>query len=381
LLIVDFTPLEDPAELFTMIFGGEAFVDLIGELSLMKDLTASMEISTMLEEEEERELLAEEAKAKLHIREEESSAAKPAAQPAAPLTTEEREAAEQREIDAEKLKAAHLNVPAPQGTSQPSSGTSTPRRQWGQQALMDKSDEEARIDASLSQEERERRRKDKKKGLTKEQRERLAAFEEERRKQRMERVGTLHRKLVDRLSVWTETDKGDDVTRAFQEKIRLEVENLKMESFGIEILHAIGATYTQKATSFLKSQKFLGISGFFSRLKDKGTLVKETWTTFSTAIDAQMTLQEMVKMEEQGGEDWTDEAKAEYEKLVTGKVLAAAWRGSKFEIQSVLREVCDQLLYDKSIKLEKRIERAQGLLLAGQIYSRVSPSIKNNIMS
>jgi hypothetical protein len=239
---------------------------------------------------------------------------------------------------------------------------------------MDKSDEEARIEASLSQEERERRRKDKKKGLTKEQRERLAAFEEERRKQRKERVETLHRKLVDRLSVWTETDKGDDVTRAFQEKIRLEVENLKMESFGIEILHAIGATYTQKATSFLKSQKFLGISGFFSRLKDKGTLVKETWTTFSTAIDAQLTLQEMAKMEEQGGEDWTDEAKAEYEKLVTGKVLAAAWRGSKFEIQSVLREVCDQLLYDKSVKLEKRIERAQGLLLAGQIYARVSLS-------
>jgi len=66
-------------------------------------------------------------------------------------------------------------------------------------------------------------------------------------------------------------------------------------------------------------------------------MVKETWGTISTAIDAQMTMEEMAKLEEKGGEDWTDEKKAEYERKVTGKILAAAWRGSKFEIQSVLR--------------------------------------------
>lgn len=35
----------DPAEFFTSIFGGEAFVDWIGEISLMKDLTATMDIT------------------------------------------------------------------------------------------------------------------------------------------------------------------------------------------------------------------------------------------------------------------------------------------------------------------------------------------------
>lgn len=237
---------------------------------------------------------------------------------------------------------------------------------------MDKSEEDARMEAAgLTQEEKELRKKEKKKGgLTKEQQERLAAYELERKKAREERVDTLARKLIDRISVWTETDKSADVTRAFEEKIRLEVENLKMESFGLEILHAIGQTYVQKATSFLKSQKFLGISGFFSRLKDKGTLAKETWTTISTAIDAQMTMEEMAKLEEKGGEDWTDEKKAEYEKKVTGKILAAAWRGSKFEIQSVLRDVCDKVLHDKSVKLDKRIERAHALVIAGNIYQR-----------
>ncbi|OOF90944.1 hypothetical protein ASPCADRAFT_211535 [Aspergillus carbonarius ITEM 5010] len=343
---------EDPSEFFGMIFGGNAFVDLIGEISLMKDLTTTMDI-TMQEMEEDE--LAASAEEKLNIHEEETQAH--AAEGAAAATP-----ADSTTTAPEKPAAA----------PSPSSGTSTPRRYIGQQAIMDKSEEEARMEAAgLSQEEKELRKKEKKKGgLSREQQERLAAYELERKKARDDRVNTLATKLVDKISVWTETDKSADMTRAFEEKIRLEVENLKMESFGLEILHAIGATYVQKATSFLKSQKFLGISGFFSRLKDKGTLAKETWTTISTAIDAQMTMEEMAKLEERGGEDWTDEKKAEYEKKVTGKILAAAWRGSKFEIQSVLRDVCDQVLGDKRIKLDKRVERAHALVIAGNIYSK-----------
>ncbi|KAL2215389.1 DnaJ domain protein [Thermoascus aurantiacus ATCC 26904] len=325
---------EDPAEFFSMIFGGDAFRDLIGEISLMKDLTATMEITMQQMEEDE---LAEAAEEKLKVHDDEAKAG-----------------------DTQETRSGR------------SSGTSTPRRYLGQQAIMYKSEEDVRMEAAgVSAEEKELRKKEKKKGgLTKEQQERLAAYEAERKRAREERVDTLARKLIDRISVWTETDKGPEMTRAFEEKIKLEVENLKMESFGIEILHAIGQTYVQKGATFLKSQKFLGISGFFSRLKDKGTLAKETWTTISTAIDAQMTMEEMAKLEERGGEDWTEEKKAEYEKKVTGKILAAAWRGSKFEIQSVLRDVCDKVLGDKSVKLEKRIERAHALVIAGNIYQK-----------
>jgi len=237
---------------------------------------------------------------------------------------------------------------------------------------MDKSEEDARMEAAgMTDAEKELREKQKKKaGLTKEQREELAAYELERKKIREERITNLQKKLIDRISVWTETDKAADVTAAFKEKIQLEIENLKMESFGLEILHAIGATYIMKASSFLKSQKFLGISGFFSRIKDKGTLVKDTWSTMSAAIDAQLTMEEMAKLEEAGGEAWTDEKKAEYEKRVTGKILAAAWRGSKFEIQSVLRDVCDSVLNDKKVKLEKRVERAQALVVIGEMFQK-----------
>ena len=398
---------EDPAEFFSMIFGGDAFEDWIGKISLMTDLSKTMDIATRQMEEEEA-LEQAQSKMKIHESKEKethgmaSGMETPALNvpdmrhndepgmpipptprvipptpgiipptPGMPLTP----GMPTTDTASDTLKPPSKDTTEPPvGTESetPSSGASTPKRVWGQQALMDKSEEDARMEAAgLTPEERRLREKEKKKGLTKEQREELAAYEAERRRVREERVNTLAKKLLDRISVWTETDKGNDVTKAFQEKTRLETESLKMESFGLEILHAIGNTYMTKATSFLKSQKFLGISGFFSRLKDKGNLAKETWNTISTAIDAQMTIEEMAKLEEKGGEDWTDEKKAEYERRVTGKILAAAWKGSRFEISSVLRDVCDRTLNDKNVKIEKRVERAHALVLMAEILQKV----------
>ncbi|KAB2107617.1 hypothetical protein AG0111_0g4557 [Alternaria gaisen] len=384
---------EDPSEFFTMIFGGEAFVDWIGEISLMKDLTKTMEISQREMEEE----AAAQAEAEKVEAEKTPATATAGATPAAGTTETTAPSAtaqaKEAEAAAERAGAHAADAPPPvyaeappayaENTAEsstapraasPPSRTSTPQSRGIpiRAAIMDKSEEQARMEAEgMTDAEKELREKQKKKaGLTKEQREELAAYEMERKKIRDERVANLAKKLIDRISVWTETDKATDVTAAFKEKIHLEIENLKMESFGLEILHAIGATYIMKASSFLKSQKFLGISGFFSRIKDKGTLVKDTWSTMSAAIDAQLTMEEMAKLEEQGGEAWTDEKKAEYEKRVTGKILAAAWRGSKFEIQSVLRDVCDSVLNDKKIKLEKRVERAHALMIIGEMFQK-----------
>lgn len=372
----------------------------------MKDLTKTMEIS-MREMEEQEAAAAEVEKAEAAAKgEAESSTAAagqttgttgavPAAAPAADAATPIAAAkAKEAEAEAERAAAQSADAPPAYGApppayAEPAAGSSTAAGTTSpppaadaskaqtripiRAAIMDKSEEDARMEAAgMTDAEKELREKQKKKaGLTKEQREELAAYELERKKIREERIANLSKKLVDRISVWTETDKASDVTAAFKEKIHLEIENLKMESFGLEILHAIGATYIMKASSFLKSQKFLGISGFFSRIKDKGTLVKDTWSTMSAAIDAQLTMEEMAKLEEAGGEAWTDEKKAEYEKKVTGKILAAAWRGSKFEIQSVLRDVCDSVLNDKKVKLEKRVERAHALVIIGEMFQKV----------
>lgn len=371
----------DPAEFFGQIFGGEAFVDLIGEISLMKDLTHTMDISMQGEEAEEEfpgeaaakaESLEAEMK-KANLGETSTAGATGDKIPPAPSVAEAKEA----EAMGEKAHVHAASAPETPPVNTPAtSGTNTPRPQNGvpmRHAIMNSTEEEAAMNAAgMTEEEKELRKREKKKaGLSKAQREEMLAYEKERARIRQERVDTLAKKLIDRISIWTETDGRADVTAAFQEKTRLEVENLKMESFGLDILHAIGQTYSQKATGLLKSQKFLGIGGFFSRLKDKGTIAKETWNTISSAIDAQMTMEEMAKMEEKGGEDWTDEKKSEYERRVTGKILTAAWRGSKFEIQGVLRDVCDAVLNDKKVSMDKRLQRAQALLISGEIYSKV----------
>ncbi|KAK3346189.1 heat shock protein DNAj [Lasiosphaeria hispida] len=379
----------DPAEFFTSIFGGEAFVDWIGEISLMKDLTATMDITMAAEGEEGAEGAegAETADPEFpgtdDAIKESLKTADSAPTPAG--TTAGTTAAPSPAVKPPTVvvEDEHPGVadapPAAQGPSSstkpasptPGSGATTPQGGRHQiplrQALMDRPSDEAADEAAS---ELKRKEKKSKSGLSKEQREQLAAYEKERARIRQERVDTLARKLLDRISVWTETDKGADVTRAFQEKTRLEVEDLKMESFGLDILHAIGATYVSKATAVLRSQKFFGVGGFFSRIKDKGTLVKDTWNTISSAIDAQQSMEEMARMEQQGGEEWTDEKKVEYERRVTGKILTAAWRGSKFEIQSVLRDVCDSVLNDKKVALAKRLERAEALVLIGDVCSK-----------
>jgi hypothetical protein len=339
----------------------------------MKDISKTMDIT--MQEGEEEEFLGEAEAKRASLAEEKARAALAAGKVSGEASTKFPPPPSVAETTDSKFYTASTASEKP--TPSPSaSGTSTPRRQGIplRPAIMATGEEDSQVSGAglTEEEEKELRKKEKKKGgFTKAQREELAAYEKERARIRQERVDTLGKKLVDRISIWTETDKGADVTRAFQEKTRLEVENLKMESFGLDILHAIGTTYLQKATALLKSQKFLGIGGFFSRLKDKGTLAKETWNTISSAIDAQMTMEEMAKMEEKGGEEWTDEKKNEYERRVTGKILTAAWRGSKFEIQGVLRDVCDEILNDKRVPMSKRLERAQALVICGEIFQKV----------
>ena len=75
--------------------------------------------------------------------------------------------------------------------------------------------------------------------LTPEQKKKLQELEEERKKALEERVKILTTKLVERLRPFVEAqhpgEKDDPETRTFQDKIRLEAEDLKLESFGVEV--------------------------------------------------------------------------------------------------------------------------------------------------
>ncbi|KAM9896319.1 hypothetical protein OXX79_007538, partial [Metschnikowia pulcherrima] len=269
--------------------------------------------------------------------------------------------------------------------------------------------------------------------------EELEKFEEECRLKKIETRNELAKKLVEKLYLYTESDMAEDVAESFRQKMRYEAESLKMESFGLEILHLLGSIYKTKAKILLKNQTFLGgLGGLWWSMKDKGGVVRDTFKTVASALDAQSTMQEYTKMQEDNeyhakveaeaektqvsevekaqrdverleeelqkakehsaahdsGKDspegenetgttiskdkpkvpekHTQEDLQEMEKFLIGKVLAAAWSGSKFEIQGTVRAVCDQILYDKEASLETRLARARGLKIIGSVFSETS---------
>ncbi|KAF7795016.1 hypothetical protein EIP86_006160 [Pleurotus ostreatoroseus] len=280
--------MEDAAGFFANVFGGERFMDWIGEISLMKEMTSVA--TTMMTEEEKAEMEKEMNEGRgfatpSSVTAEASQAPTPnGAAAAAPTGTS---------------PEAHSGALTP--TSLPSPGDAT--EQQGAGGLTTAQDKETA---------RERKRKSK---MTPEQKKKLQELEEERRKNMEERIDTLTKKLVDRLRPFVEAKhpgaKDDPETKSFEEKIKREADDLKLESFGVELLHTIGSVYMMKATTFMKSKKFLGIPGFFSRLKEKGSMAKEAWGVIAL-------MQEMEKMQEKGE---IDEAELRaLEEDVTGKV-------------------------------------------------------------
>jgi hypothetical protein len=129
--------------------------------------------------------------------------------------------------------------------------------------------------------------------LTPEQKEKLAAIEVEKERARTERVNLLAKDLVTFIRPFVEAknpgDVADSETTAFEKKTRLEAEDLKLESFGVELLHTIGNVYITKATNYVRSKKFFG-GGFIGRLREKGSMLKEGWGLLGSALVYHTTL-------------------------------------------------------------------------------------------
>jgi len=309
--------MEDAAGFFANVFGGERFMAYIGEISLMKEMTSVA--TTMMTEEEKAE-----------VEKQMNAGGSNDATPGITSTPH---------VDPEKKPSASTTV-APSPADEP--------------------------DAEQSKHEKKRPR------LTPEQRKKLEEMEVQRKKAMEERVETLTKELIERLRPFVDAknpgDANDPETLAFEDKMKREAEDMKLESFGVELLHTIGSVYMMKATSFLKSKKFFGIPGFFSRLKEKGSLAKDAWGVIGSAIGVQSMIQEMEKLQARG-EVPEEELKA-LEEDVTGKIMLASWRGTRFECVQVLREVCDQVLKEPGVSDGVLVNRARGLLVLGAIFKR-----------
>ncbi|CAO3628656.1 unnamed protein product [Cunninghamella blakesleeana] len=193
--------------------------------------------------------------------------------------------------------------------------------------------------------------------------------EQERQETRDKRVDTLAEKLINKLSLYTELpDTSESSVHAFQSIIQLEAEDLKTENHGVELLHAIGYTYVTKANQYLGKSVAFGLGGMFHSVREKGYIFSETVGTLRTALDLQSSFSELQKADEKG---LSEEERQKLEEEAAAKGLQAIWRGSKLEVESVLRDVCDKVLNDATATKETRKERAVGLKMIGAIYQKV----------
>ncbi|KAI8991301.1 X-domain of DnaJ-containing-domain-containing protein [Mycotypha africana] len=200
-------------------------------------------------------------------------------------------------------------------------------------------------------------------------------LQQERIELKEKRINTLVEKLINKLSLYTELVDVSEEARvaAFTNIMQIEAEDLKYESHGIELLHAIGNTYILKATQHLNKRIAFGLGRMFHSMKEKGYILSETVGTLKSALDLQSSFSVLQKMEEKG--TLTDEERMKLEAQAAEKGFQAIWRGSKMEVESVLREVCERVLTDASVSPESLRSRAIALKLLGTIYIKVQPDV------
>lgn len=192
---------------------------------------------------------------------------------------------------------------------------------------------------------------------------------ERRAKEHAERVRTLVENLTRKLCVFTETECAPEQLAAFRAIQQAEADELKHESHGIELLHAIGYTYTAKANQYLGRNELLGLSGLYQRMREKGHIISETVSTIKSAIELQRSFQQLQQADEAGSMEAAERSQLEEHAARQG--LHAMWKGSKLEVQGVLREVCDSVLTDQNVSKEKRKQRALALKVLGEVYSEI----------
>jgi len=190
---------------------------------------------------------------------------------------------------------------------------------------------------------------------------------------REERVLKLIENLRHKLSIFTEsaTSVNDpEVVESWRTICTLEAEELKRESYGVELLHAIGFVYTAKAKQFLATnQSFLGVGGWLHNVQGKYHVFSETVSTLRSAIELKAVF-DQIQQAEQSGNLSADEKKR-LEEQAAEKGLHALFKGTKLEIDSVLRETCDRVLNDPAISSNTAVLRAAALQILGESFAAV----------
>ena len=96
--------------------------------------------------------------------------------------------------------------------------------------------------------------------------------------------------------------------------------------------------------------------------------MRETVSTFRAALDLKSVFDELAKAEEEG---ITEARKQHLEDEAAEKGLHALFKSAKLEIESIIRDVCDRVLYDTRLSRQTQKLRADALGIVGHVYVHV----------
>ncbi|PVU88008.1 hypothetical protein BB561_006071 [Smittium simulii] len=188
-----------------------------------------------------------------------------------------------------------------------------------------------------------------------------------------ERVQNLSEKLITTISIYVENNNPDEAeaAEAFSKQMSIKAEEIKSEPYGVELLHAIGHIYYFRANKYLEKHEFMGsIRGVYQSFKETGEIIGGAYTIIKAALDLNRTYQQLNEAEKRG---ISDEERAKLQDEAMRKGLEAMWSGGKLEIESILRDVCDKVLYDPTITKATSKKRALALKILGNTYTSVLP--------
>ena len=211
--------------------------------------------------------------------------------------------------------------------------------------------------------------------------------QKEEKRIRKERVATLKEKLLKKITLYTE---GNFTTAEFQEYIKEEAMRLRKESLGTELLHAVGYTYEIRARQHLGRDEFLGLTGVYHSIRERGHTVSNIFSTVKAASKAMNSARNIQELNDKSVANGSGpiEPSNEMVKEAGDNMKNLLIKAVTIEVQSVIGDVCDEILESahapnlatKAKKAELK-KRAEALKIIGKIYSATPappPNESNN---
>eukprot|EP00897_Mesotaenium_endlicherianum_P010117 jgi/Mesen1/9133/ME000058S08631 len=149
----------------------------------------------------------------------------------------------------------------------------------------------------------------------------------------------------------------------FVEGALAEMEELRQQNFGRQMLRCIGYVYFHKAQVLLGLHHTVtSIPGYLLALHQQG----HAFSTKYRAVSAVYKIQDLKKKTEAGGEDGEGEMPTESLPVF----LDSVWLISVLDIESTLRHVVELVVMDKTIIKGDREKRARGIMKLGKVFSQ-----------